>query len=184
MKKLMFVLVALALLAIPSAAIAGGPGGNGTQVYRFSNEPFTLTQCYSTTGFFPGPAATFGEDVCVDYVAKNSETVRVKGDNVSWALIQIGTATVWAQDDSEILYTGPFQVEEIARDIGGDADCLWVDGQRAWIGNCKNLYSGMDFLNYSWKITGASVYYYNLSISAPGMWCFSSKQGGKFGPGC
>lgn len=183
MKKLMLFLAVLTLLAMPSAAIADGPG-NGTQVYRFSDEPFDFWQSYSTTDFFPGPAETFGEDVQVHYEAMNSETVRIHGSDVSWSLIQIGTATVYAADDQEILYSGPFQVEETARDIGGDADCLWIDGQHAWIGICQNLYTGMDFLNYNWKITGASIYYFNLSISAPGMWCFSSKQGGEFGPGC
>lgn len=176
---MIFVLVLVALGLSGSVVLAD----NGTQVYRFSNEPFDFWQCYSQSAWFPGPAATFGQDVCVHYVARNSETVRFHGNAVAWSLIQHGTATV-LDNHGVVLYSGPFQVEEIAKDYDGDADCVWSDGKHAWIGICQNLYGGMDFLNYNWKITGAAVYYFNLSISAPGQWCFSSKQGGVWGPGC
>jgi hypothetical protein len=188
MKKSMIVLVAIVLLALPSAVTAGGPTGNGTLVFRFSNEPFVFDQCYSLAAPFPpfggpGPALTFGQDVCVHYVAMNSETVRVDAGDVSWSLIQHGIATVQAVNGGTVLYRGPFQVEEVARDIGGDANCLAADGH-AWIGNCTALYTKMDRLSYHWKVTGASIYYFDLSISAPGQWCASSKQGGELGPGC
>jgi hypothetical protein len=114
----------------------------------------------------------------------NASTVRVKGEDVAWSLVQVGTATVYALDDDEVLYRGPFQVEEVARDIGGDADCLWIDGQHAWAGNCEVLKTKLDFLEYHWKITGASVYTFDASIRGPGNWCYSSTQGGEVGPGC
>lgn len=171
-------------LSLAFATAGVGIAGGKTIVYRFADEPFNLTQCYGTADFFPGPAATFEQDVCVDYVAQNSETVRFNGDDVSWSLIQIGTATVTSTADGSELYSGPFEVEEIAKDYGNDAGCVWTDDQHAWIGLCTEFFTNLDFLNYNWKIAGASVYYFNASISAPGEWCYSSKQGGATGPGC
>jgi hypothetical protein len=184
MKRMAFVLGVLAVLALPSAAMAEGWDGNGTQVYRFSDELREYEGTYHTSGEFPGPAATFGEDVDVHYESMNSSTVRIKGDDVKWTLTQHGTATVTALDDGEVLYSGPFQVEEVARDIGGDANCLWEDGQHAWAGNCDALKTKLDFLEYHWKITGASVYTFDASIKGQGNWCYSSTQGGEDGPGC
>ena len=184
MKKFLIGSVVSAVI-FGSLAISAFAAGNGTQVYRFSDEPFDYWQSYFTAGFFPGPAETFGEDVDVHYEALNSETVRLSKDgDVDWALTQHGTATVYAQDDNEVLYSGPFQVEEVARDDGGDAGCLWVDGQHAWAGNCSAFFTNLDFLQYNWKITGNSVYYFNGSIKGAGNWCYSSKQGGEVGPGC
>lgn len=182
MKKLISLLAGGFLLLVFVTAVYAG--GNGTQVYRFSDEPFDFWQSYSTTDFFPGPAATFGEDVDVHYVALNSETVRVnKWGDVEWTLTQHGTATVYAADDNEVLYEGPFQVEEVARDDGGDAGCSTGDGH-AWAGNCSGFFTDLDFLRYNWKITGNSVYFFTATINGAGNWCYSSPQGGEVGPGC
>lgn len=175
-------IAAVILLSLADTAFAGG--GEKAK-FSFKNEPFEFWQCYATGDFFPGPAETFGEDVCVFYQALNKENVTVEANgDVSWILQQKGTATIYAQDDQEILFEGNFKVEEIARDIGGDAECLWVDGEHAWIGICKHLFTGLDFLEYHWKIQGASVYYFDATIRSPGAWCYSSKQGGAIGPGC
>ena len=180
MKKLTVLLVLTLVLIFPITASAE----SGTQVFRFSDEPFNLTQCYSTTDFFPGPAETFDENVCVQYLALNSETVRVKKNgDVEWSLVQHGTATVYAVDDNEVLYEGTFQVEEVGRDDGGDASCLASDGH-AWLGKCTGFFTNLDFLQYNWKIAGNSVYSFNATIRGAGNWCYSSKQGGSVGPGC
>jgi len=187
MKNLMLVVILLALVILqPSVAVAGELRNDGAMVYRFADEPFDFWQCYKTSSYFPGPAATFGEDVCVHYLAMNSETVRIKGSDVEWSLIQHGTATIYAQDDNTVLYQGPFQVEEKGRDYNGDARCLWVDGRHAWLGICDyaGFFANLDFAEYHWKIAGNSIYYFQVTISAPGVWCYSSKQGGSWGPGC
>ena len=184
----------VAMLGTVAAPIgAGAVSASSSTVYRFAGEPFNYSQYYSTSDYFPGPAATFGQDVNVTYVAQNSETVRYENGavpgctsncsgNVEWSLIQVGTATVYSLS-GDVLYSGPFTVEEHARDLGNNAGCTTSDGH-AWLGHCTSAYSNLDWLNYNWQIAGASVYFFNLSISSPGMYCFSSKQGGSFGPGC
>ena len=177
-------------LMLGALAVSAFAANNGTTVYRFSDEPFNYNQCYTTNGFFPGPAATFGQDVCVNYVAQNAETVRV-GENsgISWSLTQHGTATVTAStvvNSGQVLYEGPFQVQEIARDPDGDAtSCLTAD-HHAYIGHCSwtDFSTNLDFLRYNWMITGNSIYSFNATINGAGNWCYSSKQGGVFGPGC
>jgi hypothetical protein len=160
-----------------------------TTVYRFDNEPFDYWQCYDVNNpYFPGPAAEFGQNVCVHYLAMNSETVRHKTNkdgskDVGWNLIQQGTALIY-DTAHNLLYDGPFQVEEIAQDDNNDAECVWTDGQHAWIGICKQFFSNLDFLIYQWKITGNKVYFFKATIKEPGMWCYSDTRGSSLGPGC
>ena len=54
----MLMVLTLGAMFAPPAVFAVG---NGTQVYRFANEPFNHTQSYTTSALFPGPAATFGQ---------------------------------------------------------------------------------------------------------------------------
>ncbi len=184
MKKIIFGTIlsvfALALVVVPAFAAE-----NGTQVYRFSNEPFVWDETHVLGDQFPGAAEKFGEDVYVHYVAMNAETVRVKANgDVSWTLTQQGTATVTAVDDGALLYEGPFQVEEIARDDGGDAGCLASDGH-AWLGNCTAMWNNLDFAQYNWKITGNSVDTFNITIRGAGNYCYGGiHEDGAFGPGC
>lgn len=172
-------LALLGLLALVMCALSAGStfAGNGTTVYRFANEPFTWVDHFSAADpYFPGPAAVFGQDVEVHYTAMNSETVRFHGDDVSWTLIQHGTATVYPEGGGDVLYEGPFQVEEHAKDIGGDAGCARPDGH-AWLGGCSDLWTKLDWANYQWKITGASMGFYDIEVTAPGIGCASMKPG-------
>lgn len=162
--------------------------GSGTQVFKFKDEPFTWDETHIFGDQFPGAAEKFGEDVHVHYEALNSETVRVKANgDVEWTLIQHGTATITAVDDGALLYEGPFQVEEIARDIGGDAGCLAADGH-AWLGKCSDsglLYTNLDFAQYNWKITGNSVDSFSITIRGAGNYCYGGiHEDGAYGPGC
>ena len=174
---------AVGALMLGAVAVSAFAANNGTTVYRFANEPFNYKQCYTTGGFFPGPAATFGQDVCVQYTANNSETVRYQSGNVEWSLIQIGTATVTSQNTGDVLYQGPFQVQEHARDLGDNAGCTTSD-HHAYLGHCTSAYTNLDWLRYNWSITGNSVYDFTLTISSPGQYCFNSPQGGEFGTDC
>lgn len=183
MKKILtnvFVTLAILFFAVPSFA-----AGNGTQVYRFANEPFVWDEIHELGTQFPGAAEKFGENVNVHYEALNAETVRVKENgDVEWTLTQQGTATVTAVDGGALLYEGPFQVEEIARDDGGDAGCLADDGH-AWLGNCSSLWSNLDFAQYNWKITGNSVDTFNITIRGAGNYCYGGiHEDSAFGPGC
>lgn len=181
-KVVMFLVITIIVLFVGSSSFAG------TTVYRFADEPFDFTQCYATTDWVPGPAAEFGENVCVHYVALNSETVRVKDNkdgttDVGWNLIQQGTATITSVTTGAVLYVGPFQVEEIGQDDGNDANCSTTDGH-AWLGKCGgSIYSTLDYALYQWKITGNKVYFFKLTVKGPGMYCYDAK-GVAYGPGC
>jgi len=183
MKKLSFLLVLALVLIFPITASAG----SGTQVYKFKDEPFVWEETHLLGDQF-GAAEKFGEDIDVHYEALNSETVRVKANgDVSWTLIQHGTATITAVDDGELLYQGPFQVEEIGRDDGGDAECLDTDGH-AWFGKCSAsglAWTNLDFVRYQWKITGNSIEFYSITIKGAGNYCIGGvHEEGAYGPGC
>lgn len=181
MRKVTVLLILALVLIFPITASAG----SGTQVYKFKDEPFVWDETHSLGDQFPGAAEKFGEDVYVHYEALNSETVRVKANgDVEWTLLQHGTATITAVDDGTLLYEGPFQIEEIGRDEGGDAECLASDG-RAWLENCTALYTNLDFARYYWKITGNSVEFFSITIDEPDNYCYGGiHEEGAFGPGC
>lgn len=171
-KLLAFVLVVIMLLAFQIAVSAD----NQTIVYQFSDEPFYWEECYETDGWIPGPAAKYGENVCLEYFAMNDEVVRFKPNgDVSWTLTQHGTAYIYAQDDGELLDTGVFSVQEVARDYGGDANCVGSDGQHAWLGKCTALWSNLDFAEYHWKISG--IYFFDITVRGPGEYCYGDILG-------
>jgi len=184
LKKVLMGGAATAIM-LGASAVSVLAAGNGAQVYRFANEPFVWDETHELGTQFPGAAEKFGEDVAVHYEAMNAETVRVKvNGDVEWTLTQHGTATITALDDEALLYEGPFQVEEIARDNGGDAGCLANDGH-AWLGNCSALWSNLDFAQYNWKITGNSVDTFNITIKGAGNYCYGGiHEDGAYGPGC
>ena len=172
--------IMLGAMVIPAFAV-----GNGAQVYRFANEPFVWDETHVLGSWFPGASEKFGESVNVHYEALNAETVRyVKNGDVEWTLTQHGTATITAVDDGALLYEGPFQVEEIARDDGGDANCSTSDGH-AWLGKCSQWWNYVDFAQYNWKITGNSVDTFNITVKGAGNWCYGGiHENGAYGPGC
>ena len=65
-------------------------------------EPFLYRECYAAGDpDHPGPAAHFGEDVCVEYEGMSSHFVQYTDNDagttdVQWALFQVGTASVRA----------------------------------------------------------------------------------------
>jgi hypothetical protein len=185
MKKLSIISLAVMLLGITFTAVMAG---GGTQTWNFNNEPFTWDQDYTLAQGW-GPAFTFGEDVHVHYEALNGDRVKLSADgDLSWVLTQNGTATITALDDDEELHVGNFQVVERGIDLGNDSGCQSSDGH-AWLGNCEGLYSTVEFIEYTWLIDGGSTYYYNLSIDAPGQYCFTIGKGSRqdtiqFGNGC
>ena len=181
MKKLTVLLVLILVLIFPITASAG----SGTQVFKFKDEPFVWDELHVLGDQFPGAAEKFGEDVYVHYEALNSETVRVKANgDVEWTLLQHGTATITAVDDGELLFEGPFKVEEIVRDDGGDALCLASDGH-AWLGKCVEWWNYVDFARYHWKIAGNSIEYFSITIDGAGNWCYGGiHEDGAYGPGC
>ncbi len=87
-----------------------------------------------------------------------------------------------------LLYSGPFVIKEVVKDIGNDAacfdannpaptsfaDCLmkadgpWQDG----------LWNKIEYLNYHAKITGKQrVYNWTMEIREPGKICFEDRDG-------
>ena len=167
---------AVLLMGVPSLTVA-----EEINIYDPAETPFRYTECYSATDpMHPGPAAHFGEDVCVDYEATSSEVVQFNPNDlgttdVHWALFQNGTASVHAQVDGVLLYDGPFRMEEIAQDLEDDADCVWTtfkggDDQHTWTGACSELGS-LDFLTYKLELYGETPFIYEAFVSGPGIWC-------------
>jgi len=181
-KKFLALFFSMAMLLLSPVTVSAG---SGTQVYKFRNEPFFWNECFEVADASPGPAEKLGEDVCVDYVALNDSTVRMKANgDVEWTLTQHGTAYIYAQDDGTLLDSGVFSVQEIVRDDDGDGNCVGADGQHAWLGKCANLYDKVDFAEYNWKINGNSIYYFELTIRGAGNYCYADKNGAPLGPLC
>lgn len=160
-----------------------------------SNSPLTYRECYAASDpAHPGPAAYFGEDICIDYQATGTNaiqrTAHVDGTNdVEWILHQSGTASIWAQSNGAPLFDGFFQVAEIGRDLGDDGDCIWSaldggDDQRAWSGACAVLVGAVDFLERKWELHGDQTYYYETIIAGPNTWCVFDSEGGVYGAAC
>lgn len=181
--------------------ISIGAGWSGTavaeeiRIFDPPDRPHRFKQCYSLSDpYHPGPAAHFGEDVCVEYEAVNCGLAEVKHnddgtDDVDWHIWQAGTAQIYAASDDELLYDGPFSIEEVGRDLGGDADCISSEpsaqgGLRVWTGACANIFDNLDLLLYRWKIEGDQSYLYEATIGHPGTWCSFDREGRKYGPGC
>jgi hypothetical protein len=180
--------LAVALMAWPNTSSAR------TEIYRLVDDPFTLEQCYYLGDWLEGPARYFDTDVCVQYDALNTVTTRIKTNNdgsedVGWTLTQKGTATIRDAMTDEILYVGPFHVEEVGQDDGNDADCLGTASNGdpvAWLGKCgTNIWSTLDFARYHWKITGNKIYFYEFRANAPGEFCYMDDREVIFdGGGC
>lgn len=159
------------------------------------DSPFIYSQCYAADdASHPGPAAYFGQDVCVTYEALNSGVIQVMNNDdgttdVHWSIFQRGTATIRAQVGDAVLYQGPYRIEEVAQDYGNDADCLWTaakggDDAHAWIGLCADPYDSLELLTYTWELQGDVPFSYQAFVSGPGTWCSIDSQGGQYGPGC
>ncbi len=183
-------------LAAMLVALGWPPVGHAAEIHISdpSEAPFLYTECYAADDLLhPGPAAHFGEDVCVDYEAVSDELVQFNDNpdgttDVHWALFQHGTATVYVQVDNALLYQGPFRVEEIAQDVGDDADCVWTafkggDDQHTWLGACVDPFNGLDFLKYSLELLGETPFFYEALVSGPGTWCAFYSGGQQYG-GC
>lgn len=129
--------------------------------------------------------------MCVDFEAETSEVVQIGANEVGttvvhWALFQHGKATVHSQFDNAILYEGPFWIEEIAEDIGDDADCVWTtfkggDDRHTWTGACTDPFSGLDSLSYTLELNGDASFYYRALVDGPGNWCAFDSTGGQYG---
>jgi hypothetical protein len=204
-KGLVFLFAALLVVGLPLSAIAK------TLVYHYKNEPIVeWCQDYTLDDFFPGPAAEFGKPVTVCYVGERSETVRVKDNiDVGWNLVMHGTASIYdattgggtfvaatafralykpaSTPTGELLYSGPFQVEEVAQDDGGDANCLLSPptDNRAMFGIRGGIYGTeygcadpglVDYLMHHWKITGNKIFFFK-AIMKNGNLCYEDTRG-------
>jgi hypothetical protein len=81
-------------------------------------------------------------------------------------------------DTDEVLYVGPFQVEEIGQDDGNDAGCVGGTPEQpvAWFGKCTDAYGSLEFMNYQWKITGSKVYFFKTIIKDGGYCWMDSRE--------
>ncbi len=183
---------AAAFAAVALAAAAQAQSGD--EVIQFSDPDFAYTRCYALTDAIPGPAAAFGEDVCVDYETMNLEAVLlyptgVGPSDVEWTVSQQGTATVHARLDNAVLGSGFVVIKERGQDLGDDAQCLWspVPGDvpdHASLSTCAAGIANLDGFSYSWDISGDLFYSFQVAGAAPGSWCGGDSRGEEFGPGC
>ena len=173
---LIAIVLILAIAVVPAAA-----DGNGTQVTKFGPWPWNYFQCVPLGDHFGEIPAYFGEDVCVDYDGLTSETVRVsKNSDVSWTASIHGTATIYADPGGNVLAVGQFKMDEVGRDLDGDANCLQSGG---WVmaeaDPCPDSWeTTLDFLEHHWKVEvdGETIFFYNVAIHGAGNWCISSKD--------
>ena len=148
MKKLMFVLVILALLVTPTVALAGG-GGAETGHYT-DGGTFHWVQDY----YGWGPACYYGQNVRVIYDATNTWTYVVQKGNVRETLVQNGTAKVYDLDGN-LLDERAFHVTERFFDAGGDVAIRNEYGTSVWYQASHNPYSSnLEEYHYIWKIPG------------------------------
>lgn len=182
------VLQSLLLIGLTGLSIHGSPA-EADEAYDFVEEGFTYTRCHAVSDPLPGPAAAFGQDVCVDYEVMVSEAVsiisRTDGTaDADWQASQRGAATIRAQGDDAVLATGFIQSEEVAEDLGNDASCLSSgDGTtHASVATC--ILGRLDRFMYFWEFSGDALYSLEATGSAEGDWCALDSRGQEFGPGC
>jgi len=141
MKKLMFVLVVLALLATPTVALAGD-GGSETGHYSWGF--FHWVQDY----YGWGPACYYRQNVRVIYDATNTWTYTVKEGNVRETLVQNGTAKIYDMGGN-LLDERAFHVTERFFDAGTDVairhdygTSVWYEASHNWWNSNLEEYHG------------------------------------------
>jgi hypothetical protein len=90
---------------------------------------------------------------------------------------------------ADVLYNGPFVVQEVVKDIGNDSgcfdannpaptsftDCLMSNADGPWQ---LGLWENIEYLNYHAKITGRQhVYNWTMEIREPGKICYEDRNG-------
>jgi hypothetical protein len=89
---------------------------------------------------------------------------------------------------ADLLYNGPFVVQEVVKDIGNDSGCFdanapaatsftecLMSGGGSWI---DGPWSNIEYLNYHSKITGRQhVYNWTMEIREAGKICFQDRDG-------
>ena len=151
MKKLMFLLVVLALLATPTVALAGG---GGAETGHYSWGEFHWDQSY----YGWGPACYYGQDVRVIYDATNTWTYTVKEGNVRETLVQNGIAKIYDMSGN-LLDERAFHVTERFFDAGTDVALRHDYGSSVWYEASHNWWnSNLEEYDYIWKIPGVYDY--------------------------
>ena len=147
MKKLMFLLVVLALLTTPTVALAGD---GGVETGHYSSGEFHWLQDY----YGWGPACYYGQDVHVVYDATNTWTYVLKKGDVRETLIQNGTAKIYDMSGN-LLDERTFHVTERFFDAGTDVALRHDYGSSVWYQVSHNPYSSnLEEYQYIWKIPG------------------------------
>ena len=185
----------LALVFGISVAIVLPGRAAETMAHHFVDEHISYSTCYSVADpYFPGPAARFGEDVCVEYDGIGSELTEITtaadgSKDVTWRLTQRGTARVYAQSNQALLHTGEFELEEVAEDLGNDAGCLSAAAEpdvamHASMSRCTDFENALDGLSHFIGFSDETGFAYVLSINEVGGWCYSDTLGQYLGPKC
>jgi len=147
MKKLMFMLVALAVLATPTATFAGD---SGTETGHYSSGEFHWVQNY----YGWGPACFYGQDVQVIYDATNTWTYVLQKGDVRETLVQNGTAKVFDLAGT-LLDERAFHVTERFFDAGTDVALRHDYGTSVWYQVSHDwLNANLEEYYYIWQIPG------------------------------
>lgn len=189
MRRSKITIAAAGFAAMFYASVAGA-----AEIYQSSGKPLSYTRCYGLADAMPGPAAAFGEDVCVEHVALERGHVIVLpaadgGSRVQWILSQQGQAKIVSQSSGASLAIGRLRIMENGEDLGSDAGCLWSpDGTgaatHASVGACTGDLANLDIFSLYWEFLGETIFRFQASGATPGSWCGLDSTGGQFGPSC
>ena len=147
MKKLIIILIILALLNIIPIALAGNAK---TETGHYSWGEFHWVQDYDGWG----PACYYGQNVRVVYDATNTWTYVLKKGDVQETLVQNGTAKIYDMDGN-LLDERAFTVTERFFDAGVDVAVRHDYGTSVWYEASNNWWDlNLEEYQYIWAIPG------------------------------
>jgi hypothetical protein len=200
-KGLFFIFAALLVVGLPLSALAGTEVYKVKDAqYTLWDGGFCFTYPDGPAGVFNRPSvciaitdATTSETVRVKYPKNALEGTQ---PDVGWNRIGHGTVTIYDPQGTyafsvasfadrvigarvatpsvwgEVLYTGPFQLEEVVQDDGNKVGCWMAMGDELSFEKCMS--DQYDYVMFHWKLTGNSLGAFWKTTVKNGQMCFDN----------